>query len=340
MPLLINSQTYIVNTETSWGGGSPGIYRTTNGGTTWTQVATQGPGGSPPVVASDGTIYWAYNGGLLKSTNAGVSWTVVGSGLQNIHPIILPDGRLVAVGANNIVVSSNGGSSWITIGATLPYNPWGSNSFIYSLSRKTFFISRFDCGNVVLSNAIMSLDYDFGFGTPTNQTPVGSFDEIRLSDGVIRGWSYDPDAPTTSNTVNIYIDGTSSTGTLISGAATNVLRSDINSTFSITGNHGVEFTIPAQYRNGASHSIYMYGVDTSSGSITTLLTGSPRSFTLFSGATPVIGDINLDHIVNSIDFSILNSHWFQNYAPADLNNDGLVNAIDFSMLNANWFRTW
>jgi hypothetical protein len=56
--------------------------------------------------------------------------------------------------------------------------------------------------------------------------------------------------------------------------------------------------------------------------------------------TPIVGDINLDHIVNAIDFSILNSHWFQNYAPADLNNDGLVNAIDFSMLNANWFRTW
>lgn len=57
-------------------------------------------------------------------------------------------------------------------------------------------------------------------------------------------------------------------------------------------------------------------------------------------ATPVVGDINNDHIVNSIDYSILNSHWFTNDANSDLNHDGLVNAIDYSILNANWFKTW
>jgi hypothetical protein len=56
--------------------------------------------------------------------------------------------------------------------------------------------------------------------------------------------------------------------------------------------------------------------------------------------TPLPGDINLDHIVNSIDWSIMNAHWFTNYAPADLNSDGIVNSIDFSILNANWFKTW
>jgi hypothetical protein len=59
-----------------------------------------------------------------------------------------------------------------------------------------------------------------------------------------------------------------------------------------------------------------------------------------STATPIPGDINLDHIVNSIDWSIMNAHWFTNYAPADLNSDGIVNSIDFSILNANWFKTW
>jgi hypothetical protein len=56
--------------------------------------------------------------------------------------------------------------------------------------------------------------------------------------------------------------------------------------------------------------------------------------------TPIVGDINLDHIVNAIDFSILNAHWFTNYASADFNSDGIVNAIDFSKLNSNWFKTW
>jgi hypothetical protein len=57
-------------------------------------------------------------------------------------------------------------------------------------------------------------------------------------------------------------------------------------------------------------------------------------------ATPVVGDINSDHIVNSIDYSLLNAKWFTNDAATDLNHDGLVNAIDYSILNANWFKTW
>ena len=59
-----------------------------------------------------------------------------------------------------------------------------------------------------------------------------------------------------------------------------------------------------------------------------------------SGVTPLLGDLNLDHIVNSLDWSIMNSRWFTSDPTADLNHDGLVNAIDFSLLNANWFRTW
>lgn len=56
--------------------------------------------------------------------------------------------------------------------------------------------------------------------------------------------------------------------------------------------------------------------------------------------TPVLGDINLDHIVNAIDYSILNSKWFTTDTNSDLNKDGIVNAIDYSMLNANWFKIW
>jgi hypothetical protein len=49
------------------------------------------------------------------------------------------------------------------------------------------------------------------------------------------------------------------------------------------------------------------------------------------------GDINQDDIVNSVDFSTLNSKWFTADVVSDLNQDGLVNAIDFSLLNKNWF---
>jgi len=55
--------------------------------------------------------------------------------------------------------------------------------------------------------------------------------------------------------------------------------------------------------------------------------------------TGLQGDLNHDGIVNSLDWSLMNSHWFTNDATADLNHDGLVNSLDFSLLNTNWLKT-
>jgi hypothetical protein len=57
-------------------------------------------------------------------------------------------------------------------------------------------------------------------------------------------------------------------------------------------------------------------------------------------ATPLPGDLNLDHVINALDYSILNSHWLQNYPTADINTDGLVNTLDFAILKSNWGKTW
>lgn len=53
----------------------------------------------------------------------------------------------------------------------------------------------------------------------------------------------------------------------------------------------------------------------------------------------LIGDINQDNIINSIDYSILNTNWFTSAATADLNQDGLVNSIDYSFMNQHWLVT-
>ena len=53
----------------------------------------------------------------------------------------------------------------------------------------------------------------------------------------------------------------------------------------------------------------------------------------------LLGDLNGDAIVNSLDFSILNGKWFTNDPRADINRDGLVNSLDFSTMNSNWFKT-
>ena len=155
-PLIVTSQIHLVNTA-GWNGGTVGVYRTTNGGTSWQQVSALGPSGAP-LVTSNGAIYWPYGDTLLKSTNSGLTWTQVGSNLRSITPIEMPDGTLVAAGTNNLVTSSDGGSSWSPLGPALPF---ALTSLTYSLNRKAFFISHWDCGGEVLSDAVMSLDYAF-----------------------------------------------------------------------------------------------------------------------------------------------------------------------------------
>jgi photosystem II stability/assembly factor-like uncharacterized protein len=166
-PLLLASQIYLVNTS-GWGSGTPGVYRTTNGGTSWQQVSTSGPSRAP-LVTANGTIYWASGGGLLKSTNGGVSWSQVGSNMQALSPIQLPNANVVAVGNTTLMLSSDNGTSWSAIGPALPYAPWGVT---YSSSRQAFFIWRFDCGGVVLPDAIMMLDYATGMPLPAPPTNV------------------------------------------------------------------------------------------------------------------------------------------------------------------------
>jgi photosystem II stability/assembly factor-like uncharacterized protein len=151
-PLVVNAVTYLVNT--SGGGGSSGIYRTTNGGISWRQVSALGPSG-PPLVASDGTIYWPANNSLLRSINSGATWTQVGSSIQPVHPIELSDRRLVSVGANNLIISADAGSTWSPFGAELPFKPEG---VIYSPNRRAFFIWHWDCGRVVLPDAVMEIE--------------------------------------------------------------------------------------------------------------------------------------------------------------------------------------
>jgi hypothetical protein len=55
--------------------------------------------------------------------------------------------------------------------------------------------------------------------------------------------------------------------------------------------------------------------------------------------TLVSGDLNNDCIVNSLDWSIMNSKWFTSDATVDLNHDGIVNTLDWSIMNANWFKS-
>jgi len=169
-PLVVDAQTHLVGCG-GFGGGVSGIYRTTDGATTWSNVTTLG-GIDAPLVASDGSYYWSSpNGaGLARSTDKGVTWSnVIASpySVGSYRPIELPDGRIVTIGpadgtAKYVVASADHGATWKPVSAVLPYVD--ATAVSYSAQRKVFYIWHFTCGsgaNPVPSDAIMSYAFDY-----------------------------------------------------------------------------------------------------------------------------------------------------------------------------------
>jgi photosystem II stability/assembly factor-like uncharacterized protein len=156
---VIDANTFLLGTTV---GAASGVYRTTDGGKTWTQVH-QGAVHGAPLAASDGAIYWLLmdGAGVIRSDDQGVTWTqTLGPGgvATNAESLLeLPDGRLATFGAT-VITSADRGVSWRPLGPNFPYQPSG---LAYSPTRNTFYIWHFDCeqgtDNPVPANAIMQL---------------------------------------------------------------------------------------------------------------------------------------------------------------------------------------
>ena len=121
-------------------------------------------------------------------------------------------------------------------------------------------------------------------GPPNNSSPRGNLDGVNGTDRSIWGWSFDPDNPSASNAVHIYINGPAGSGTGYAITADQP-RADVNNAFGIGGNHGFTFQIPAQFHDGQVHSVYAYGIDTGTNP-PTLLDSSPMYFNFLPTATP------------------------------------------------------
>jgi hypothetical protein len=51
------------------------------------------------------------------------------------------------------------------------------------------------------------------------------------------------------------------------------------------------------------------------------------------------GDFNNDNVINTLDFSLMNTHWLQNNPATDINGDGLVNSLDYAVLKNNFGKS-
>jgi hypothetical protein len=146
-----------------------GVFHSSDGNA-WTSLATKGV--TPqPLLATDGAIYWpGSQGGINVSSDGGrrftetVDGSVAPSIVGSLYPAELPDGRIVILGRTHLLISADKGKTFEPIGEPLPYEGGGYNGArgpAYSARTKTFYIWRWDCGDQVLPDAIMSAGFDY-----------------------------------------------------------------------------------------------------------------------------------------------------------------------------------
>jgi hypothetical protein len=165
LPLVLDANTFLVGCG-GYGGGPVGVLRSEDGGATWTRVSTAG-GGAPPLVASDGTIYWSTpGGGMVRSDDHGKTFTVtIGGGtISGARPAELPDGRIATLAGQVVATSSDRGVTWHQVTTTMTFtnSPTGSATGVtYSAKRKAFFVWYFSCADTVPPDGIQRYDFDY-----------------------------------------------------------------------------------------------------------------------------------------------------------------------------------
>lgn len=108
-----------------------GIYKSTNAGATWVQIAPSSLVGNRCSMmaidpANSNIVYAAMNNGVFKSTNAGANWNNTGSGTGVNCIVINPNNSqiiYIAAGGTNagtIRKSTDAGATWTTLSNGLP----------------------------------------------------------------------------------------------------------------------------------------------------------------------------------------------------------------------------
>lgn len=162
--LILDAQTYLLGCGGGFNMiGQASTLRSTDGGESWDKVFDNG-GGAPPLVHSDGSIFWPLEAGfgLAESSDQGETWQGRPQReLQPMTPVELPDGRIAAITSSRVVISEDRGVTWKNIS---PKTPWVPNGFTYSPFQKAFFIFFFRCGGQSqgsLGDEIFRFDFDY-----------------------------------------------------------------------------------------------------------------------------------------------------------------------------------
>ena len=99
-----------------------------------------------------------------------------------------------------------------------------------------------------------------------NRDPKGCLDSSYGTEGAfnVSGWAFDPDTPSQSIAVHVYIGGPAGSSSGECHAITaNTVRADVNSAYGISGNHGFNATIST--KKTGNQSVYIYAINSQSG---------------------------------------------------------------------------
>lgn len=139
--------------------------------------------------------------------------------------------------SNTIDVYENG---YYKTTLSFPYsgsNPWRYINFNNVSQYITQLVINSNCSDP--NNIFVFVD-DITFQNNPTQSPIGFLDGIDANRNAY-GWSLDPDDPSNSNNVEIYIDGV-----IAATIPANIASPDVP----YPGNHRFSFSIPLQYRDG------------------------------------------------------------------------------------------
>ena len=103
-----------------------GLYRSTAGSTSWTEVTATGIPADTAIwslAMVDADLFAGTRGKIYKSSDSGASWTDMSSGLLSSACItsIVPSGSAILAGSdsNGVFITTNGGTSWTAINTGL-----------------------------------------------------------------------------------------------------------------------------------------------------------------------------------------------------------------------------
>lgn len=143
-----------VNENTGYAAGANVIYKTVNGGYTWTQCFNNNAVFIQRISAPSAAYCWAVcnEGHIFKTSNGGTNWQEISSGtsgnIMAVHFLNNQTGWYTGTNVNSTRKTTNGGNSWIFVPVSYP-GPWNAIRF-------------FDTANGYLGGAKISLTSDGG----------------------------------------------------------------------------------------------------------------------------------------------------------------------------------